>query len=88
MISEEGLRVDGRRAKELRRIQSKMGIVPDADGSAYFQQGHTEVIVTIYGPMEAKSRRNMSHDRAVINCEYSMAPFSTGERKETRKGDR
>ena len=30
LISEEGLRVDGRRAKELRRIQSKMGMKPNA----------------------------------------------------------
>jgi exosome complex component RRP41 len=28
------------------------------------------------------------HDRAIINCEYSMATFSTGERKKKTKGDR
>lgn len=65
-----------------------MGVVADADGSAYFQQGHTEVIATIYGPMECKNRRNQTNDRAVINCEYSMAPFCTAERKEQKKSDR
>ena len=33
-------------------------------------------------------RSSARHDRAVINCEYSMATFSTGERKKNRKGDR
>merc|ERR1712137_420300 len=87
LISEEGLRIDGRRAEELRNIKCKLSVAPDADGSAFYQQGHTEVIATVYGPMESK-RRNAAHDRAIINCEYLMAPFSTAERKNTRKGDR
>jgi len=87
LISEEGLRIDGRRAEELRNIKCKLSVAPDADGSAFYQQGHTEVIATVYGPMESK-RRNAAHDRAIINCEYLMTPFSTAERKETRKSDR
>lgn len=33
-------------------------------------------------------RSKLLHDRAIINCEYSMAPFSTTERKKKTKGDR
>lgn len=33
-------------------------------------------------------RNQALHDRAIINCEYSMATFSTGERKKKSKGDR
>ena len=28
------------------------------------------------------------HDNAFINCQYSMATFSTGERKQRPRGDR
>ena len=28
------------------------------------------------------------HDRVVVNCQYSMATFSTGERKRRPRGDR
>jgi len=28
------------------------------------------------------------HDKVVVNCQYSMATFSTGERKRRPRGDR
>ncbi len=54
LISPEGLRLDGRRAGELRRIHCKMGVFTKADGSAFFQQGNTQVVVAIYGPREVR----------------------------------
>eukprot|EP01114_Cavostelium_apophysatum_P015881 TRINITY_DN4415_c0_g1_i2.p1 TRINITY_DN4415_c0_g1~~TRINITY_DN4415_c0_g1_i2.p1 ORF type:complete len:252 (+),score=23.22 TRINITY_DN4415_c0_g1_i2:104-757(+) len=66
-----------------------MGVISSrADGSAYFEQGNTKVIATVYGPHEVTSKNKALHDRAIINCEYSMATFSTGERKKKTKGDR
>lgn len=43
-------RLDGRRANELRRIQYKLGVFTQPDGSAYFEQGNTKVLVAVYGP--------------------------------------
>lgn len=34
------------------------------------------------------SRSRALHDRAIINCQYSMATFSTAERKRRPHGDR
>lgn len=51
-ISPEGLRLDGRRPEELRAIKCKLGIFNKADGSAYFEQGNTKVLATVYGPKE------------------------------------
>ncbi|XP_032638218.1 exosome complex component RRP41 [Chelonoidis abingdonii] len=34
------------------------------------------------------SRSKALHDRALVNCQYSMATFSTGERKRRPHGDR
>ena len=39
----QGLRLDGRKAGELRRIQCRMGVFGQADGSAYLEQGNTKV---------------------------------------------
>lgn len=86
-LSPEGLRVDGRRWNELRKINCKLGGLNGADGSAVFQQGNTHVIASIYGPKEAK-RSKAKADRAVITCEYIMAPFSTQDRKAPSKRDR
>lgn len=87
LISEQGLRLDGRRANELRRIRCKLGVFSQPDGSAYLEQGNTKVLVAVYGPHQAGSKKS-SHDEVVVNCQYSMATFSTGERKNRPRGDR
>lgn len=42
-VTAEGLRRDGRRAKELRRIKCQVGVLASADGSAMFEMGNTQV---------------------------------------------
>ena len=43
LLSDQGLRLDGRKASELRRIRCRMGFYGQADGSAYLEQGNTKV---------------------------------------------
>ena len=90
LLSDQGLRLDGRKAGELRRIESRMGVFGQADGSAYLEQGNTKVLAAVYGPhdMSRDTRLRPLHDRVVVNCQYSMAVFSTGERKNRPRGDR
>ncbi|XP_064394974.1 exosome complex component RRP41-like [Halichondria panicea] len=87
-LSPEGLRVDGRRPHELRKIQCQLGVFQQADGSAFLEQGNTKILATVYGPHDVSRRSQALHDRVYINCEYSMATFSTSERKRRPKGDR
>jgi exosome complex component RRP41 len=47
-----GLRNDGRKPNELRKIYCEVGVFADADGSAMIQQGNTKVVATVYGPHE------------------------------------
>lgn len=86
LISDQGLRLDGRRANEVRRIQCKMGVFTQPDGSAYMEQGNTKVLVAVYGPH--KQTKDKSGDDFILNCQYSMATFSTSERKKRPRGDR
>jgi exosome complex component RRP41 len=87
-VSLEGLRLDGRRPKETRQIRCQMSVLPNADGSALFEAGNTKVLAAVYGPREAANRSQSLHDRALVQCEFSMASFATGERRRRTKGDR
>lgn len=50
LLSSQGLRLDGRRPNELRRIRCKLGVFTQPDGSAYIEQGNTKVLAAVYGP--------------------------------------
>ena len=56
LLSDQGYRVDGRRAGELRNIQARMGVFAQAAGSAYIEQGNTKALAVVYGPHEASGR--------------------------------
>jgi exosome complex component RRP41 len=87
-VSPEGLRLDGRRPHEVRRMDCKLGMFSRVDGSAYLEQGNTKVIASVYGPREMKRRADAIHDRADVKCEFSRATFSTSERKYQSKNNR
>ncbi|MFQ3360345.1 MAG: exosome complex exonuclease Rrp41 [Candidatus Poseidoniales archaeon] len=80
MIDENGLRMDGRTATDVRPITIETGVVPVADGSCRMTWGTNDVIVAVYGPMEAHPRKIQRQDRAVLDVRYNMAPFSTTDR--------
>ena len=42
-VSPEGLRLDGRRDKDLRKLNAIIGVLQSADGSATFEMGNTKV---------------------------------------------
>lgn len=87
IVSPEGLRRDGRKWNELRKVSCRLGGLNGCDGSSVYQQGNTHVIASVYGPRECK-RSKAKSDRAVISCEYNMAAFSTQDRKAPSKRDR
>ncbi|KAK9761583.1 Exosome non-catalytic core component [Basidiobolus ranarum] len=88
LLSPEGLRIDGRRANELRKISCRPSVLSQADGSAYYEQGNTKCLAAVYGPREARFKAQVQHDRAIVNVEFNIAPFSTSERKKRSKSDK
>lgn len=87
-ISLDGLRLDGRRPPEVRKIRCALGALSRADGSAYYEQGNTRVLAAVYGPREPTSRAGVEHDKATVKCEVSTAMFASASRRRTWKGDR
>jgi polyribonucleotide nucleotidyltransferase len=83
----EGKRIDGRDTRTIRPITCEVGVLPRTHGSALFQRGETQAIVTatlgtstdeqkIDGLTGERWKRFLLH--------YNFPPFSTGETKPLR----
>ena len=81
-VVEDGIRLDGRGATDLRPISAEVGVVGRTHGSGLFQRGETQVLnLTTLGMLKMEqmldtlaledSKRYMHH--------YNFPPFSTGE---------
>ncbi|MGA3190894.1 MAG: exosome complex exonuclease Rrp41 [Candidatus Bathyarchaeia archaeon] len=81
LIDKKGLRLDGRKPDELRPVKLEVGVIPNADGSAYVEHGKNKILAAVYGPREVHPKHLALQDRTVLKCRYHMAPFSVQERK-------
>jgi exosome complex component RRP41 len=81
LIAKNGIRADGRKLDELRPIKIEAGVIRNADGSAYIEQGKNKILAGVYGPKEVHPKHLTLLDRALLRCRYHMAPFSVDERK-------
>jgi polyribonucleotide nucleotidyltransferase len=81
-VIEQGVRLDGRGAKDIRPLSAEVNLVPRAHGSALFSRGDTQVLnITTLGMLRMTqmidtldpedSKRYMHH--------YNFPPYSTGE---------
>lgn len=81
LIDDKGKRLDGRKWNELRPISMHVGVMKNADGSAYIEWGKNKIMAAVYGPKEVHPKHQILPDRALLRCRYHMAPFSVDERK-------
>ncbi len=82
LIVEKGLRADGRKFEEIRPIEMQVGVFQRTHGSAFFQRGETQSLVTctlgtgkdeqiVDGLIPEYSKKFYLH--------YNFPPFCTGE---------
>lgn len=81
-------RLDGRKNDELRPIAGKVGVVPNADGSAMWQQGKTIVIAAVYGPKKMHPQHMQDPEKGTLRCNYTLGSFSVTERARPGKNRR
>jgi exosome complex component RRP41 len=81
LIGDDGLRLDGRAWDQLRPIKLEVGMLKNADGSAYIEWGKNKIMAAVYGPKEVHPKHQVLPDRALVRTRYHMAPFSVDERK-------
>ncbi len=88
LFREDGLRLDGRGLDGLRPIRMEVGVLNNADGSAYVEHGKNKIVAAVYGPRELHPKHLALPDKALVRCEYRMATFSVEERKSPAPGRR
>jgi len=81
LVNKKGIRLDGRKAGELRGIKIEAGVLENADGSAYVEIGKNKVRAAVYGPRECHPRHLQDPTKAIIQCKYNMMAFSVSDRK-------
>ena len=100
VMSYEGLRQDGRRWNELRRMQCDLGVVSGADGSCSFTCGRTKIIATCFVVPMSKQKASAARVPTTataaaaastaphVELRVSWLPFATQERRERGRTDR
>lgn len=87
MITDEGVRADGRKPDEVRPIWCEVGVIPRAHGSAVFTRGQTQVlsVATLAGPNMKQELDGVDPDteRRYMH-KYIFPGFSVGEVKPMR----
>ena len=70
-----------RKNDELRPMEAKAGVIPNAVGSAYFKIGKTSAYAAVYGPRSLYPKFKQDPEKGLLRCHYNMMPFSgTGNR--------
>ncbi len=74
-------RNDGRELNEMRKMIAKVGIIPNADGSAMFAFGKTIAIAAVYGPRKLHPQHLQDSSKGVLRVNYDLLSFSVSDRK-------
>ena len=81
LLDKNGIRCDGRKIDEPRRIMIKAGVLKNADGSAYIEFGDNKILAGVFGPRDVHPKHIADTDTGILRCRYHMSPFSVTERK-------
>ena len=81
LLDENGIRCDGRKVDEPRRIMIKAGGLKNADGSAYIEFGENKIVAGVFGPRDVHPKHMSDTDTGILRVRYHMEPFSVTERK-------
>jgi len=81
LLDENGIRCDGRKVDETRRVMIKAGGLKNADGSAYIEFGDNKIVAGVFGPRDVHPKHMSDTDTGILRVRYHMEPFSVGERK-------
>lgn len=81
-ILEKGVRPDGRKLTELRKLTAEVGLLPRTHGSAVFSRGQTQVMSVVTLGSESMGQLLESaegEEEKHYMHHYSMPPYATGE---------
>ncbi len=74
-------RPSGRALNEMRPMTAKVGVIPNADGSAMFSFGKTIAIAAVYGPRQLHPQHMQDPAAGILRVNYDLLSFSVSDRK-------
>ena len=80
-MPEKFKRPSGRALHEMRKMTAKVGIIPNADGSALFTFGKTVAIAAVYGPRQLHPQHMQDPAAGILRVNYDLLSFSVSDRK-------
>jgi polyribonucleotide nucleotidyltransferase len=86
-IVEEGVRIDGRGLKDVRKITVEVGVLPRTHGSGLFTRGQTQALtIATLGSMSDQQKLDGLTDETFKRYmhHYNFPPFSVGEARPLR----
>ncbi|MDP6439650.1 MAG: polyribonucleotide nucleotidyltransferase, partial [Candidatus Brocadiia bacterium] len=98
-ITGEGVRSDGRRPEDLRKIDCEVAVLPRTHGSALFTRGETQAcVITTLGTVgdeqrvldpliETENRKFLLHYNFLPSCVGEVRPIRGASRREIGHGD-
>ena len=81
LLDKNGIRCDGRKVNETRKVTIKTGVLKNADGSAYIEFGGNKILAGVFGPRDVHPKHMSNPDTGILRVRYHMEPFSVTERK-------
>jgi len=81
LLDENGIRSDGRKVNETRKVTIKAGVLKNASGSAYIEFGGNKILAGVFGPRDVHPKHMSNPDTGILRVRYHMEPFSVSERK-------
>ncbi|RJR18294.1 MAG: polyribonucleotide nucleotidyltransferase [Nitrospiraceae bacterium] len=91
MVLDKGVRADGRKPDEVRKISADVGFLPRAHGSSLFVRGETQALAVVtLGTSEDEQRIDAleGESKKAFMLHYNFPPFSVGEVKFLRSAGR
>ncbi len=91
MTVNDKVRIDGRSSTDIRAVSCEVGVLPRVHGSALFQRGETQGLVTVtLGTKQDEQRIDNLYGNSFKNfmLQYNFPPFSVGEVKPLRSPGR
>jgi len=82
IILDDGVRIDGRKFDEIRKIDIELGSLPRAHGSALFTRGETQALcTTTLGTSQDEQRIDdiRGETKKTLMLHYNFPPYSVGE---------
>ncbi|KAG5465612.1 hypothetical protein CUR178_00320 [Leishmania enriettii] len=84
-VSPAGLRLDGRRPLETRRMDIVFDTLSACDGSCDITVGQSRVCASVFGPRESLHKQEAKHDKVLVTCEVAVAAFAGENRRNPQR---